>query len=136
MSKSAPNAASKILLTDSATEIHSKIKTALTDSLPGISYDPTHRPGISGLLEIYSGYSGEDVQSIAARFNSADRGIREFKESCAEVVSESLKGSREEYVRIRAEDGYLQEREREGRRKASEVAQGVMHEVRALVGTD
>lgn len=136
MSKSAPNAASKILLTDSATEIHSKIKTALTDSLPGISFDPILRPGISGLLQIYSGYSGEDVESIAARFNSADRGVREFKESCAEVVSESLKGFREEYKRMRAEEGYLAEREKEGKRKASEVARGVMSEVRALVGTD
>lgn len=60
----------------------------------------------------------------------------EFKDSCAEVVSESLKSFREEFERIRKEESYLREREMEGARRAREVAQGVMKEVRKAVGTD
>lgn len=135
MSKSAPHPSSKILLTDTSDMIHSKIKTALTDSIPGVSWDPENRPGIAGLLQIYSGYSGEDVESIASRFSGV-RGIQEFKESCAEVVSESLRGFREEYSRIRSEEGYLKERELVGRTRARESAGKVMDELRTLVGTD
>lgn len=135
MSKSAPNVNSKILLTDTAKEIHSKIKSAITDSLPGVSYDPINRPGVSGLLQIYSGYSGEDVNDIASRFNGT-RGMMEFKESCSEVVESSLKSFREEFERIRKEDGYLKERELDGARRAREVASKVMTQIRAVVGTD
>lgn len=135
MSKSAPHASSKILLTDTPEEIHNKIKTALTDSISGVTWDPVNRPGVAGLLEIYSGYSGEDVETIAARF-AGERGIRDLKESCAGVVEGALRSFREEYGRIRKEDGYLKERELDGARRAREVAQQTMREVRAVVGTD
>lgn len=135
MSKSAPHASSKILLTDTPTEIHAKIKTAVTDSIIGVSWDPENRPGVSALLQIYSGYSGEDVHDIAKRF-SGSRGIMEFKESCAEVVESSLRSFREEFARIRTEEGYLAERERDGARRAQETAQATIREVRAAVGTD
>lgn len=136
MSKSAPNPNSKILLTDTATEIYTKIKSAITDSLPGVTYDPILRPGVSGLLQIYSGYSGENVHDIASRFNSSNRGMMEFKESCAEVVESSLKSFREEFSRIKVEEGYLKERELNGAKRAREVASQSMKEVRAVVGTD
>lgn len=135
MSKSSPQAASKILLTDSSADIHSKVKSAVTDSILGVSWDPVERPGVAGLLQIYSGYSGEDVETIASRFQG-ERGIRDFKENCAVVVDEALASFRSEYARIRQEDGYLSEREKAGAAKAREVAQGVMKEVRVAVGTD
>lgn len=135
MSKSAPHPASKILLTDTPAEIHSKIKTALTDSTAGVTWDPEHRPGIAGLLQIHSGYSHEPVESIARRYSGV-RGIQELKEACAEVVTESLKSFRSEYARVRSEEGYLEERERIGRDKARETAGRVMKELRAVAGTD
>lgn len=136
MSKSSPNPNSKILLTDTAKEIHIKIKSAITDSLPGVTYDPILRPGVSGLLQIYSGYTGENVNEIANRFNSSNRGMMEFKESCAEVVESSLRSFREEFSRIKVEESYLKERELDGARRAREVASQAMKEVRAVVGTD
>ena len=135
MSKSAPHASSKILLTDTPAEIHAKIKSAVTDSTAGVTYDPTERPGVAALLQVYSGYSGEDVEAIAARFRG-QTGIMEMKESLAEVVSESLKSFRSAYERIRREDGYLLERERDGARRARAAAQMTMAEVRRAVGTD
>ncbi|KAI5479545.1 tryptophanyl-trna synthetase [Pseudohyphozyma bogoriensis] len=135
MSKSSPQAASKILLTDTSAEIHSKIKSAVTDSTNGVTWDPVGRPGVAALLRIYSGYSGEDVETIARRY-PGERGIRDMKESLAGVVDEALRGFRGEFERIRKEEGYLVEREREGARRAREVAQGVMAEVRKVVGTD
>lgn len=135
MSKSSPIESSKILLTDSPDEIRSRLKSAVTDSIPGVSWDPTNRPGVATLLQIHSGYSGESVQVLADRF-TGPKAIQDLKESCAEAVQSSLKGFREEFVRIRQEDGYLKERELEGARKAQEVAQEVMRQVRSVVGTD
>lgn len=135
MSKSAPNPSSKILLTDTVDQIHAKIKSAVTDSIQGVSYDPIARPGISGLLEIYSGYSGENVHSIGERFQG-ERGIRDFKESLAVVVSDSLASFRSEYERVRKDESYLIERENVGAMRAKEAASVVMGEVKAAVGTN
>lgn len=134
MSKSAPHPASKLLLTDSPAQIHSKLKSAVTDSLPGVSYDPAARPGIATLLQIHAGYSGEDVHAVAARFDGG-RGIRGLKEEVAEVVEAGLAGFRTEFERIRGEGGWLEEREREGARRAAEVANATLAEVRRAVGT-
>lgn len=135
MSKSAPHPSSKILLTDKPAEIHAKIKTAVTDSTQGVTWEPENRPGVAALLQIFSGYSGERVEDIAARF-SGSRGIMEMKESLSACISESLANFRSEFERIRREDGYLLQREQEGARKAREAAQATMREVREVVGTD
>ncbi|GAA5916779.1 hypothetical protein JCM8208_004041 [Rhodotorula glutinis] len=136
MSKSAPHPSSKIFLTDSASEIHAKIKSAVTDSTAGVTWDPANRPGIATLLQIYAGYSddGVGVEEIAARYGDA-KGIMRLKDDLAEVVGESLKGFRDEFARIRMEEGYLAAEERRGAERAREAAQETMREVRAAVGT-
>jgi tryptophanyl-tRNA synthetase len=135
MSKSAPHPASKVFLTDSPAEIHSKFKSAVTDSTQGVTWDPVERPGIATLLQIYAGYSGEDVEAVAGRYAGA-RGIMELKEGVAEVVTESLRSFRDEFARIRTEDGYLREKELEGASRAREAAQKTMKEVRVAVGIE
>lgn len=135
MSKSAPHPASKILLTDPYPLIQSKIKSAVTDSLPGVTYDPVDRPGIATLLQIHSGYSGEAPEDIAERFNTPDSGVRALKESTAEAIESALGPFRREFERVRVESGYLEEREREGARRAAERAGEVMAEVRRATGT-
>ena len=134
MSKSDPAPSAKILLTDSRSEIQAKIKSAVTDSTIGVTWDPKNRPGIATLLQIHSGYSGDSVKDLASLF-AGEKGIRELKESCADAVDRALEKFRGEYERVRKEDGYLRERERDGARRAQEVAQGVMKEVRQVVGT-
>jgi tryptophanyl-tRNA synthetase len=58
MSKSDPNPRSKINLTDSADDIRQKITKAKTDSIMGITWDPTQRPEVANLLQIFSALSG------------------------------------------------------------------------------
>lgn len=135
MSKSAPHPASKIFLTDSPSEIRSKIKSAVTDSTAGVTWNPEDRPGVATLLQIHSGYSGESVEQIAQRF-SGPSGIAELKEELAEVLSEGLKSFRAEFARLRTEEAYLRGKEEEGARRAREAAQATMRQVRAAVGTD
>lgn len=134
MSKSSPNPSSVLFLTDPPSVIHSKLKSALTDSIPGVSFDPSNRPGISNLLQIHSGYSGEKVDDVSKRFQG-EKGIREFKDELSEVVSEGLKGFRREFERLKDEGGWVREMELKGAERAREVAQETMREVRRVVGT-
>ncbi|TKA54986.1 hypothetical protein B0A53_02459 [Rhodotorula sp. CCFEE 5036] len=135
MSKSAPHPASKIFLTDSPSEIRSKIKSAVTDSTAGVTWDPDARPGVATLLQIHEGYSGEPVDQIAKRF-AGPSGIAQLKEELADVLSEGLRTFRDEFARLRTEETYLREKEEEGARRAREAAQATMQDVRAAVGTD
>ncbi|KAG8737961.1 Tryptophan--tRNA ligase, mitochondrial, partial [Ceratobasidium sp. 428] len=52
MSKSSPNPASRILLTDPAETIEKKVRSAVTDSERGVTFDLTARPGVANLLTI------------------------------------------------------------------------------------
>ncbi|KAM0792468.1 hypothetical protein ACM66B_005143 [Microbotryomycetes sp. NB124-2] len=134
MSKSAPNPSSKILLTDTPKQIHSKIKSAVTDSTRGVTYDPEARPGVAALLQIYSGYTGQPVEDIARQF-SGSSGIPDMKENLAQVIETSLRSFRQEFARIRTETGFLAQKEQEGTDKARQAAQETMRRVREVAGT-
>ncbi|KAI6111201.1 hypothetical protein F5141DRAFT_1274689 [Pisolithus sp. B1] len=132
MSKSSRDAASRILLTDSASEIESKIRAAVTDSIPGISYDPVHRPGTSNLLTILAACTESDVQEVARTYSSRGRG--RLKSDVADAVEELLEGPRSELERIRHEKAYLHEIARKDACKAMAYSDVTMEDVRQRIG--
>lgn len=132
MSKSSPDLNSRILLTDSASQVRSKIKSAVTDSTHGLTYDPTNRPGAANLLSILAACTGEEVEVVAARYT--DMGHGELKADVAEAVEELIKGPRAEFERLRCETGYLAEVAREGVAKAQVISDGTLREVRTRLG--
>lgn len=132
MSKSAPDANSRILLTDSYEEIKAKIRISVTDSIPGITHDPINRPGTSNLLTILSACLGEEVSLTAERYREKNHGV--LKADVVEALAEMLKGPRDEILRLRKDEGYLKGVVDEGARKAREISEKTMVEVRAKVG--
>ncbi|GAA6064642.1 hypothetical protein JCM10212_004484 [Sporobolomyces blumeae] len=134
MSKSAPNPSSRIFMTDSPREILDKVKSAVTDSIAGVTYDPAERPGVSNLVGIHSGYSGESIQSIVERFKGP-RGILELKDELGHVVVEGLREFRGEFERLKGDVGYVEAKERQGAERARNVARETMEQVRRSVGT-
>lgn len=132
MSKSAPDAASRILLTDSAKDISRKIKASVTDSLGNITYDPVARPGTSNLLAILAACTDEDVRVVAARYEGKGHGP--FKVDVAEAVERLIEGPRKEFERIRGEREYLDEVAREGARKAKDRSEVTLKQVRVTIG--
>ena len=64
MSKSHPNLNSRILLTDTDTDIQKKIKSAVTDNIKSICYDPENRPGVSNLLAILAACSTSNIENL------------------------------------------------------------------------
>lgn len=106
MSKSRGDSRSRILLGDSPEDIHRKVKHALTDSIPGVSYDPVGRPGVSNLLKILS-YLGEErptCEAIAADCGTLSLGG--FKEYVADNIIKSLAGFRSEFLRLTQSGGH------------------------------
>lgn len=135
MSKSALDPRSRILLTDSTSEVQQKIKKAVTDSINGITYDPGSRPGVSNLVEIYAHMQGrEDFEQVANEFEGLT--MKDFKERVAECVNENLEGVRKGYTQISEEEGdkFLEKVIREGSQKAAENAEETMVKVKRALG--
>ncbi|EJF56291.1 tryptophanyl-tRNA synthetase [Dichomitus squalens LYAD-421 SS1] len=132
MSKSSPDLNSRILLTDTPAQVRSKIRSAVTDSTLGITYDPETRPGAANLLSILAACTDEDVQVVAARY--IDKGHGDLKTDVAEAVEELLTNPRAEFERLRKETAYLEEVAKAGAEKARALTEPVMKEVRTRIG--
>ena len=87
MSKSAPNPKNYLGLLDSADEIATKIKAAVTDSEPTITADP-NRAGVYNLLTIFSLVCKRSIDSIAHEYQ--DQGTKKFKDDLTTAVIELL----------------------------------------------
>ncbi|EAU82006.2 tryptophanyl-tRNA synthetase [Coprinopsis cinerea okayama7 len=132
MSKSSPDVNSRILLTDTPAQISSKIRSAVTDSVKGISYDPEQRPGISNLLTILGACLNKDPVDVAATY--ANKTTAEFKNDVVDAVEELFKGPRSEYERLRQERGFLEQVAKDGAERARALSQETMKHVRSMVG--
>ncbi|KAJ5986808.1 hypothetical protein N7451_011173 [Penicillium sp. IBT 35674x] len=133
MSKSHADERSRILLTDSPSEIHKKVKVALTDSEPIVSYDPARRPGVSNLIEILSHFEEVPCGALAAEYQSAS--LRTLKEHVASRIAHHLQGVRERYVEIMEDQsGYLDTVAQEGAEVAQANANQTMRQVRDVMG--
>ncbi|GAB7362108.1 hypothetical protein MBLNU230_g2137t1 [Neophaeotheca triangularis] len=135
MSKSASNPKSRILLTDSKEAIAAKLKTAVTDSVKGISYSPETRPGVSNLLDILYHSRSRDVKDqMELAQGLGDISMRVFKEEVAAAVEETVGPVRERYQNFIQDEAMLDDVASEGAEKARASAEETMLEVRKAVG--
>lgn len=145
MSKSDANAASRVLITDSAAEIRKKVMRAVTDSQSGfVSYDTAGRPGVSNLLEILAVLEGPRTgwgrrrtpAEVAGDFAVSQHPLKALKERTAEVVVAELRDVRERYMGLLGDsDGKeLDEIEALGAEKARASAEATMKLVKEAVG--
>lgn len=132
MSKSNPNPATRILLTDPPDVVAKKIAGAVTDSTPEVTYDPATRPGISNLLSIYAGLTSTTPEAIAAELRG--QMAAELKRRLTDVVVDALSGFRTEFARLRKDPGYVDEVEARGRRTAAEAADATLSRAKHAMG--
>ncbi|KAF8227010.1 Nucleotidylyl transferase, partial [Tricholoma matsutake] len=116
MSKSFPDIQSRILLTNTTAQIHSKIHGAITDSITGITYDPVAHPGTSNLLTILAACMDEDVTNVAQRYKGKGHG--NLKADVTEAMDEMIKTPHTEFERIWHENTYLNQVAMDGAEKA------------------
>ncbi|MCX6407320.1 MAG: tryptophan--tRNA ligase [Propionibacteriales bacterium] len=132
MSKSASSPNGIIDLLDDPARARKKIRSAVTDSGSEIVFDPETKPGISNLLTIFSAITGEDVETIVARFEGRQYG--HLKVELGDVVADFVAGFGE---RTRAYLDDLAELDRvlaAGAVRAREVAAPVVVDVYDKVG--
>ncbi len=132
MSKSALDIRSRINVIEQYPEIRSKIRGAVTDSIEGITFDPVNRPGISNLLTILAGCTGQDVEEVAKKYASSGHG--QFKMDVVDAVESVLWRPRREFWRLKEEPGYLDGIARRGAEKAKMISSATINEVRQLIG--
>ena len=132
MSKSAENENSYVLVMDTPDAIMRKFKRAVTDSEAEVRYDPEHKPGVSNLIDIYSGATGLGREAVEQQF--AGKGYGDFKVAVGEAVVELLRPVREETQRLMADKGELERLMRVGSDKAAAVAGYTLNKVRKKVG--
>ena len=131
MSKSEENPKGTIDLLDDPAAVRNKIKSAVTDSLGVIRYDPENQPGISNLLMIHSSLSNEPIESIVQRFEN--KGYGELKKEVGDIVFDFLSDLQKRYREIIA-SGQVDEVLREGNEKAGRIAEKKLRKIKKKLG--
>lgn len=122
---------SYVAITDDPDVIRKKIMSAVTETEPIFSFEKSG-PAVKNLLTIYQALTDKNPNDIEAEF--ADTGYKEFKETLADVVVESLKPIRETYAEIREDDDDLRIILRRGAAQASQVANETLQAAKEKMG--
>jgi tryptophanyl-tRNA synthetase len=121
-----------VYIDDSADAIRKKFKSAVTDSGREVRYDPVEKPGVSNLLEIMSVATGEPIDELEKRFDSA--GYGDFKAAVGEAVVELLGPIRERYEKLRADERELQRLLGVGAEKARRTSEPTLQQMYDRMG--
>jgi tryptophanyl-tRNA synthetase len=131
MSKSAGSEYNYIALMDPPDAIRRKIRRAVTDS--GAEVRPgDDKPALTNLLTIYSGLSGEPVETIVERY--AGRGYADFKGDLGEVVVEALAPFQSRMRELEADPGFTLDVLKTGAERAEAIASRTLAKVRDRLG--
>ena len=129
MSKSYGNA---IALSATAEETAKLIKKSQTDSERLITFDPEGRPGVSALITTASLCTGRSEQDIAAEIG--DGGSGALKKYVTESVNGYLEPIRAKRLELAQGMDYIEDVLHEGNRRANEIADATLDEVRETMG--
>ena len=132
MSKSDPDAKSRIQVTDEPEEILEKCKKALTDFTSNITFDPETRPGVSNLVMIHNLITGDEVETICQQHRNST--TAEYKVHLADIIIEHFKPIREKTNQLLEDNEMLDSILESGREKASEIAAKTLNEAKVLIG--
>jgi tryptophanyl-tRNA synthetase len=130
MSKSDPDVKSRILVIDEPDVIRKKVRSAVTDSGGGISYNVENKAGVSNLLDIMGVFTGRSIDDLVAQY--ADMQYGTFKDAVADAVIEGLSELRQTYKALN--DREVERLMTMGALDARTRAEHTMAEIRKAVG--
>lgn len=131
MSKSNPNALSRIEILADASKIKKAIMKATTDSEGLIRYDIEAKPGVSNLLSIYSVLSGKSIADLEKDYEG--HGYGDLKKDLVEVTVDALRPIQEKFAEIRNSEE-LDRALSDGAERANAIAEQTMKRVRDHFG--
>ena len=129
MSKSYGNAISISMTEQETTKL---IRKSRTDSERNITFDPVNRPGVSALLTTAGICTGRDPEEIANEIGMGGAG--QLKRYVTESVNSYFAPIRERRVELEKDMDYIHDVLAEGNRKANEIAEATLQEVREAMG--
>ena len=129
MSKSYGNA---ISISMTPEETAKRIKKSQTDGERMITFDPENRPGVSGLLSTAAICTGRDPREIADEIGMGGSGA--LKKYTTEAVNNRFAEIRERRHAYENDLDYVQDVLHEGNRRANEIANATLAEVREAMG--
>eukprot|EP00045_Choanoeca_perplexa_P014690 m.174931 g.174931 ORF g.174931 m.174931 type:complete len:378 (-) comp16760_c0_seq9:920-2053(-) len=132
MSKSDRAELSRIGLQDDPDTIASKIRRAVTDSTPGITFEPETRPGVANLLTIYATISQTTPEQAADEFAAQSMG--QLKDAVTTAILDELRPIQARMATYQTERGYIANVLKEGQATASAVAETTIDRVKRVVG--
>lgn len=131
MSKSDEFDKGYISLFDDEQAIRRKIRSAVTDSLAKIQFDPINQPGLANLLTIYASVTDKTIAEVVNIYQ--DSTYQDFKEALGEVLVQTLIPIQQRYHElINSEE--LQNILDKGRDLASEYAFKKMRKCKKKIG--
>lgn len=131
MSKSDPQE-SYIGLFDEPDILKNKIMKAVTDTGKVIKYNPEGKPGISNLLTIYSLFSDKTIGEVEKKFKN--KGYAEFKKQLTDLLILKLEIFRRKRKELLSREVYVKEILGQGTRRAQNLAQSTIQNVRKKMG--
>ena len=129
MSKSYGNAISISMTPEETAKL---IKKSKTDSERNITFDPKNRPEVSGLLSTAAICTGRDAAEIADEIGMGGAGA--LKKYVTEAVNSYFEPIRERRHQYEGDLDYVKDVLAEGNRKANEIAEATLAEVREAMG--
>jgi len=132
MSKSDPSELSRINLLDPPDVIQNKIKRCKTDPIRGLVFDDPDRPECNNLLTLYMILSNQTKEAVAAECQ--DMGWGQFKPLLTETMISALQPIQEKYQAIMDDRSYLESVLRDGREKASAIANKTLAKAKKAMG--
>ena len=131
MSKSDPNQASTVYITDRPEEIRKKIMSSVTDSSAEVRAGDD-KPGVTNLLTIMSACTGRSIDALQSEF--AGKGYGDFKKAVADVVVETLDPVRVRYEELIKDRDALNKVFKAGAEQAQAVAFKTLSKVNRKIG--
>lgn len=131
MSKSDDTDKGYISLFDDPAIASKKIKSAITDSIGIVQFDPETQPGIANLLIIYSTLTKESIDAIIEKYKGL--GYKEFKSDLAEIVSNKLNEIQSAYQAI-VSSNMLDEILDRGKERAQLIAHKKLEKCKQKIG--
>jgi tryptophanyl-tRNA synthetase len=132
MSKSSSSPQGIIDVLDEPGAIRRKVARAVTDPGSEVRPDEEGKPGITNLLRIYAGLTGETIDGLVQRYAGA--GYGRFKQDLAEVVVAGLAPIRERAEKLLADEAGLDRMLAHGAARARPVARETMAQVMDRAG--
>lgn len=112
-----------IFLFEEPKKAYKKIIRAVTDSENLVKFDPENKPGVSNLIQIYSGLTNMSIEEIEKVYEGEEYPYGSFKKTLAGIVMRFLENIQSDYNKVNFElDMELEKRLKEkARSKMDEV---------------